>query len=74
MSGAFIARRFVPRLEPEMFRLVMDGIMLAAGPSLAVVGNNFIKSTSFYYSDLNHPQGKADEVTRVTCPSGGDHR
>jgi uncharacterized protein len=34
MSGAFIAMRFVPRLEPEMFRLLMDGIMLAAGVSL----------------------------------------
>jgi uncharacterized membrane protein YfcA len=34
MSGAFIAKRFVLRLEPEVFRLVMDGIMLAAGVSL----------------------------------------
>jgi uncharacterized membrane protein YfcA len=31
MSGAFIAKRFVVRLEPDLFRLVMDGIMLAAG-------------------------------------------
>jgi uncharacterized membrane protein YfcA len=31
MSGAFIAKRFVLRIEPEVFRLVMDGIMLAAG-------------------------------------------
>jgi len=31
MSGAFIVKRFVLRLEPEAFRLVMDGIMLAAG-------------------------------------------
>jgi uncharacterized protein len=31
---AFIAKRFVLRLEPEVFRLVMDGIMLAAGLSL----------------------------------------
>jgi uncharacterized membrane protein YfcA len=34
MSGAFIAKRFVLRLEPDVFRLVMDGIMLAAGVSL----------------------------------------
>jgi uncharacterized membrane protein YfcA len=34
MSGAFIAKRFVLRLEPNVFRLVMDGIMLAAGVSL----------------------------------------
>src|ERR1700687_2060778 len=34
MSGAFIAKRFVLRLEPELFRLVMDGIMLAAGLSM----------------------------------------
>ena len=34
MSGAFIAKRFVLRLEPEMFRLVMDGIMIAAGISM----------------------------------------
>jgi uncharacterized protein len=34
MFGAFIAKRFVLRLEPDAFRLVMDGIMLAAGLSL----------------------------------------
>jgi uncharacterized protein len=34
MSGAFIAKRFVLRLEPDVFRLVMDGIMLAAGVAL----------------------------------------
>jgi uncharacterized protein len=34
MSGAFIAKRFVLRLEPEVFRLVMDGIMLVAGLSM----------------------------------------
>ena len=34
MSGAFIAKRFVLRLEPEVFRLVMDGIMIAAGLSM----------------------------------------
>jgi len=34
MFGAFIAKRFVLRLEPEVFRLVMDGIMLAAGVSM----------------------------------------
>lgn len=31
MSGAFIAKRFVIRLEPDVFRLVMDGIILVAG-------------------------------------------
>jgi uncharacterized membrane protein YfcA len=34
MSGAFIAKRFVLRLEADVFRLVMDGIMLAAGLSM----------------------------------------
>ena len=34
MFGAFIAKRFVLRLEPEVFQRVMDGIMLAAGLSL----------------------------------------
>jgi hypothetical protein len=34
MFGAFIAKRFVLRLEPEMFRLVMDAIMIAAGLSM----------------------------------------
>ena len=34
MFGAFIAKRFVLRLEPEAFRLVMDAIMLAAGLSM----------------------------------------
>ena len=34
MFGAFIAKRFVLRLEPEVFRRVMDAIMLAAGVSM----------------------------------------
>ena len=34
MSGAFIAKRFVLHLRPEIFRLLMDGIMLVAGLSL----------------------------------------
>jgi uncharacterized membrane protein YfcA len=34
MSGAFIAKRLVLKLEPDVFRLVMDGIMLRAGLSL----------------------------------------
>jgi uncharacterized protein len=34
MFGAFIAKRFVLKLEPEMFRVVMDGIMLVAGISM----------------------------------------
>jgi uncharacterized protein len=39
MFGAFIAKRFVLRLEPEAFRLVMDAIMLAAG--LSMLWNGF---------------------------------
>ena len=39
MAGAFIAKRFVLRLEPEVFRLVMDGIMIAAG--LSMLANSF---------------------------------
>ena len=34
MFGAFIAKRFVLRLDANVFRLVMDGIMIAAGISL----------------------------------------
>jgi uncharacterized protein len=34
MFGAFIAKRFVLHLEPEMFRRLMDGIMIAAGLSM----------------------------------------
>jgi uncharacterized protein len=34
MAGAFIAKRFVLRLEADTFRLVMDAIMLTAGISL----------------------------------------
>ena len=34
MFGAFIAKRFVLKLGPDIFRLVMDGIMLAAGLSM----------------------------------------
>src|SRR4030081_1257265 len=34
MFGAFIAKRFVLRLDANVFRLVMDGIMLVAGLSM----------------------------------------
>jgi uncharacterized membrane protein YfcA len=34
MIGAFVAKRFVLRLDAGVFRLVMDGIMLAAGLSM----------------------------------------
>jgi hypothetical protein len=34
MFGAFIAKRFVLKLEPDLFRLIMDGIMIAAGLSM----------------------------------------
>ena len=34
MLGAFVAKRFVLQLKPDVFRLIMDGIMLAAGASL----------------------------------------
>jgi uncharacterized membrane protein YfcA len=36
MFGAFIAKRFVLRLDANVFRLVMDGIMIAAGLSMLV--------------------------------------
>lgn len=31
MSGAFLAKRFVLRMEPERFRLLMEGLMLVSG-------------------------------------------
>jgi uncharacterized protein len=34
MFGAFIAKRFVLHLKPDVFRLVMDGIMITAGLSM----------------------------------------
>jgi uncharacterized membrane protein YfcA len=34
MFGAFIAKRFVLKLEPDAFRLIMDGIMIIAGLSM----------------------------------------
>jgi uncharacterized protein len=34
MAGAFVAKRFVLHLKPEMFRQVMDAIMIAAGLSM----------------------------------------
>jgi uncharacterized protein len=34
MFGAFIAKRFVLHMEPDAFRLLMDGIMIAAGLSM----------------------------------------
>jgi uncharacterized protein len=34
MAGAFIAKRFVLKLDPERFRLLMDGLMLLSGLTL----------------------------------------
>ncbi len=34
MVGAFVAKRFVLKLDPNVFRLVLDGIMLMAGLSM----------------------------------------
>jgi uncharacterized protein len=34
MSGSFVAKRYVVRLSPQLFRLIMDGLMLAAGASM----------------------------------------
>jgi hypothetical protein len=33
-DGRRLAKRFVLQLDPDVFRLVMDGIMLAAGLSM----------------------------------------
>ena len=34
MAGAFIAKRFVLKMEPERFRLLMDALMLLSGATL----------------------------------------
>jgi len=34
MAGAFIAKRFVLRMEPQLFRLIMDGLMIVSGLSM----------------------------------------
>ena len=34
MAGAFIAKRFVLKMEPDRFRLLMDGLMLVSGATL----------------------------------------
>ena len=34
MAGSSIARRFVLRMEPARFRLLMDGLMLLSGVAL----------------------------------------
>ena len=34
MFGAFIAKRFVLKLEPDVFRLIMDAIMIVAGVAM----------------------------------------
>lgn len=42
MAGAFIAKRHVHRLDPERFRLLMDGLLLMAGGTMiwaAVTGH-----------------------------------
>jgi uncharacterized membrane protein YfcA len=40
MAGAFIARRFVLRMDADHFRLLMDGLMLASG--LALLGTAIV--------------------------------
>jgi uncharacterized membrane protein YfcA len=42
MVGAFVAKRYVLRLDPNVFRLVMDGIMIAAGVSMLLSGAGLI--------------------------------
>ena len=39
MAGAFIAKRFVMKMEPERFRLLMDGLMLVSGASLLIAAS-----------------------------------
>ena len=34
VAGAFIAKRFVRRLDPDRFRLLMDGLLLVAGVTM----------------------------------------
>ena len=34
MAGAFIAKRFVLKMDAERFRLLMDGLMLLSGAAL----------------------------------------
>jgi uncharacterized protein len=36
MAGAWVAKRFVLRMEPQQFRLLMDGLMLMAGVTMLV--------------------------------------
>lgn len=37
MGGSFVAKRCMVRLSPQVFRLMMDGLMLAAGVSMLLV-------------------------------------
>jgi uncharacterized membrane protein YfcA len=34
MAGAFLAKRFVLKLDPDRFRMMMDGLMLASGATM----------------------------------------
>ena len=36
MAGAYIAKRFVLKMNPESFRLLMDGLLLLSGASLLI--------------------------------------
>ena len=36
MAGAFIAKRFVLKMDPDRFRLLMDGLMLLSGATLLI--------------------------------------
>ena len=40
MAGAFVAKRFVIRLAPQRFNLIMDGLMLASGTAMLLAAAN----------------------------------
>jgi uncharacterized membrane protein YfcA len=42
MAGAFIAKPFLLKLDPNIFRLIMDGIMIVAGVSMLLSGMEWI--------------------------------
>ncbi|HEY8050762.1 MAG TPA: TSUP family transporter, partial [Ramlibacter sp.] len=40
LAGAFIAKRYVRQLDPSKFRLLMDGVMFAAGAIMLLAAAN----------------------------------
>jgi uncharacterized membrane protein YfcA len=57
MGGSVLSKRLVPNLDPNMFRLLMDGLMLISGTSYCGLPLRRLYRGSVTYS-IQHTGGK----------------